>query len=153
LFYRLNVVHLEVPPLRERSADVSALASQYLKIYATKHGRALNSIAPEALKMLEAYTWPGNVRELANTIERAVIVANKERLEVSDLPEAIRTVVLMQERNNRRRTLAEVETEYINETLAATRGNKSKAAHILGISRKNLYERLARNSNGSTRDE
>lgn len=144
LFYRLNVVQIYVPPLRERREDVKALARSFLKTYAAKHGRPARSIAPATLSLLEAYEFPGNVRELANIIERAVIVAESTRLEPEDLPEVVRAAVLTQQRRLQRQTLAELEADYINETLAATKGNKSEAARLLGISRKNLYEKLAR---------
>lgn len=143
LFYRLNVVHIRVPPLRERREDVRRLARSFLKNYATKHGRRVAEIAPGALELIEAYEFPGNVRELANTLERAVIVSTDARIEATDLPEAMRAAVRIQ-RRGRRQTLAELEADYIRETLAATRGNKSEAARLLGISRKNLYEKLAR---------
>jgi DNA-binding NtrC family response regulator len=145
LFYRLNVVHLRVPPLRERREDIVKLARALLKTYAAKHGRAVTSIAPGALSIIKAYDFPGNVRELANTIERAVIVAASGQIQETDLPQPLRAAVALGERAaGRRRTIAEVEAEHINETLAATGGNKSQAARILGISRKNLYEKLAR---------
>jgi transcriptional regulator with PAS, ATPase and Fis domain len=145
LFYRLNVMRLHLPPLRGRLEDIEKLARSFLKTYAIKHGRAVEGITPETLAVLKAYEFPGNVRELSNTIERAVIVACDSRLQVTDLPEAMRASVLMGERGRQRRTLAEVEADYINETLLAVGGNKSEAARLLGISRKNLYERLARN--------
>ncbi|HVG31501.1 MAG TPA: sigma-54 dependent transcriptional regulator [Pyrinomonadaceae bacterium] len=145
LFYRLNVVHIHVPPLKSRREDVRELASLLLKTYAAKHGRASTEIAPEALQLLEAYSWPGNVRELANVLERAVIVGGGERVEAADLPETVQAFVARHKmRSERPPTLAELEAEYINETLVATRGNKSEAARLLGISRKNLYEKLAR---------
>jgi DNA-binding NtrC family response regulator len=144
LFYRLNVMRLQLPPLRERREDIEKLARSFLKTYAAKHGRAVAGITPETLVVLKAYEFPGNVRELSNTIERAVIVAGDSKLQVADLPEAIRVSVLMGERARQRRTLAEVEADYISETLLAVGGNKSEAARLLGISRKNLYERLAR---------
>jgi DNA-binding NtrC family response regulator len=144
LFYRLNVVHIQLPPLRERAQDLPKLVQVFLKDYAAKHGRKLSAVAPEVLTLLKEYEFPGNVRELANTIERAVIIANGKRLEISDLPEAIRAAVLVQRRRQKPQSLAEVEAEYVAETLTATRGNKTEAARILGISRKNLYERLAR---------
>ena len=151
LFYRLNVVHIHVPPLRERREDVHRLARSFLKTYATKHGRRVTEIAPDALEMLDAYDFPGNVRELSNTVERAVIVSADASIEALDLPEAMRAAVRIQKRG-RRQTLAELEADYIRETLAATRGNKSEAARLLGISRKNLYEKLARYEEGM-RDE
>ena len=144
LFYRLNVVHIQLPPLREREQDLPKLVQAFLKDYAAKHGRTVSAVAPELLALLKEYEFPGNVRELANTIERAVIIATGNRVEVSDLPESIRAAVLVQRRRQKPQSLAEVEAEYVAETLAATAGNKTEAARILGISRKNLYERLAR---------
>jgi two-component system response regulator AtoC len=144
LFYRLNVVRVHVPPLRERRADVEKLARGFLKIYAAKHGRAGTALSPEALAVLKAYDWPGNVRELANTVERAVIIAGDGRINPDDLPEAMRASVELQRRAKQRLTLAELEADYVRETLAATKGNKAAAARLLGISRKNLYEKLAR---------
>jgi len=144
LFYRLNVVHIQLPPLRERAQDVPKLVHAFVKQYSTKHGRKVTGTAPEVMDILKEYEFPGNVRELANTIERAVIVASGNRIELSDLPEALRAAVLVQRKRERPQSLAEVEAEYVAETLSATRGNKTEAARILGISRKNLYERLAR---------
>jgi transcriptional regulator with PAS, ATPase and Fis domain len=144
LFYRLNVVHIQLPPLRERAQDVPKLVHAFVKQYSNKHGRKVTGVAPEVVDILKEYEFPGNVRELANTIERAVIVASGNRIELSDLPEALRAAVLVQRKRERPQSLAEVEAEYVAETLSATRGNKTEAARILGISRKNLYERLAR---------
>jgi transcriptional regulator with PAS, ATPase and Fis domain len=144
LFYRLNVVHIHLAPLRERRQDLPELAQCFLKTYAAKHGRKLTGIAPGALALLKEYEFPGNVRELANTVERAVIVATGKRIEESDLPATVRAAVLLQQRRSRPRTLAEIEAEYIAEVLSATNGNKAAAARILGISRKNLYEKIAR---------
>jgi transcriptional regulator with PAS, ATPase and Fis domain len=144
LFYRLNVVQIVVPPLRERRKDVEALARSLVKTYASKHGRAARKLSREAQDLLLAYEFPGNVRELANIIERAVIVCNTPDVEAADLPDSVRIAASQQARKDRRPTLAEIESDYIRETLAATRGNKTEAAKILGISRKNLYERLAR---------
>ena len=144
LFYRLNVVRLHVPPLRERREDVENLAQSFLKTYAVKHGRAVKKITPEALAILKSYEFPGNVRELANTIERAVIVSQDSKVQASDLPEALRAAILMKREAKRRRTLAELEADYIREMLEATGGNKTEAARLLGISRKNLYEKLKR---------
>src|SRR2546430_10713759 len=144
LFYRLNVVQLNVPPLRERDKDLRKLSNEFARAYAEKHGRAANKLSPEALNYLHAYDFPGNVRELGNIIERAVIVANGTDIEAGDLPEGLRVAAAQRERKDRRPTLAEIESDYIRETLSETRGNKTEAARILGISRKNLYERLAR---------
>src|SRR6267142_2829107 len=148
LFYRLNVVHIRVPSLRERESDLPALVRGLLKSYAAKHGRPVSGIAPAAMSSLNEYEFPGNVRELANTIERAVIISTGNRIEETDLPEAVRAAVRLQQRRAEPSTLAEIEAEYVSEILAATKGNKTKAARILGISRKNLYERIARLGKG-----
>lgn len=144
LYYRLHVVHIEVPPLRERAEDLAELAQSFVKAYAAKHGRQVRVVSPEALSLLSEYEFPGNVRELSNIIERAVIVSGGKQIEVGDLPETIRAAVLVQGRREKPLSLAEVEAEYVAEILAAAKGNKTEAARILGISRKNLYEKLAR---------
>ena len=144
LFYRLNVVQIAVPRLRDRQEDLETLSERFVQTYANKHGRFAKKLSAEAKRILFAYDFPGNVRELANIIERAVIVSNAVVVEIDDLPESVRFAAAQQRRKVRPPTLAEVEAEYLRETLAATKGNKSEAAKILGISRKNLYERLAR---------
>jgi len=144
LFYRLNVVQIAVPSLRVRRKDLDGLSGAFLKAYAEKHGRPAKTISRHTLGILVAYDFPGNVRELANIIERAVIVSLGTEIEAADLPESLRASAAAGSRRDRRPTLAEIEAEYIRETLAATNGNKKEAAMILGISRKNLYERLAR---------
>jgi len=156
LFYRLNVVQIQLPPLRERSEDLEELGRGFLQAFALKHGRPAKQISAGAWKFLRAYDFPGNVRELANIIERAVIVSAGAEIEAADLPESMRVAAARRERKAQRPTLAEVESEYIRETLTATKGNKTEAARILGISRKNLYERLARESKdegGRMKDE
>jgi len=140
LFYRLNVVRLRVPPLRERPEDVAPLAAGFLEAYAAKHGRPARRFGADAAEALAAYDFPGNVRELAHVVERAVIVADGASVGAADLPEAVRAGA----RLRKRPTLAQLEADYVREVLAATRGNKSEAARVLGISRKNLYEKLAR---------
>jgi two-component system response regulator AtoC len=144
LYYRLNVMHIAVPPLRERPEDLSDLARSFVKTYAAKHGRDATGISKDALRLLAEYDFPGNVRELANTIERAVIISGGKQLEVGDLPEPIRAAVSVERRRKQPQTLAEVEADYVQEILEAAKGNKTEAARILGISRKNLYEKLAR---------
>src|SRR5881227_3167776 len=144
LLYRLNVVRITVPPLRERREDVKPLAEKFLADYAAKHGRPARRFNVETLAAFNAYDFPGNVRELANIVERAVIVAEGQAVGANDLPESVRTAASARSRQARRPTLAELEAEYIREVLDAARGNKSEAARILGISRKNLYEKLAR---------
>jgi DNA-binding NtrC family response regulator len=144
LFYRLNVINIRVPPLRERKEDLSQLIEHFLKLYSAKHGRNVQRPATEARVLLRAYDYPGNARELANIIERAVIVATGKRLEEADLPAGLSAAVSAQQLKKKPRSLAQVEAAYISETLAATGGNKTECARILGISRKNLYEKIAR---------
>jgi DNA-binding NtrC family response regulator len=156
LFYRLNVVRIHLPPLRERREDVAPLAEKFLSAYAAKHGRPARRLDAAALGALGLYDFPGNVRELANVVERAVIVSDGREVGAKDLPEAVRAAATLGARRERRPTLAELEADYIREVLAASRGNKSEAARVLGISRKNLYERLARegkDEGGRMRDE
>jgi transcriptional regulator with PAS, ATPase and Fis domain len=153
LFYRLNVVQIRVPPLRERHKDLEALSITFAEGYADKHGRAAKKISAGAKRFLLAYDFPGNVRELANIIERAVIVSAGAQIEAEDLPESMRIAAGRLERRDRRPTLLEVEDDYIREILAAVKGNKAEAARILGISRKNLYERLARMETAEVRDQ
>jgi transcriptional regulator with PAS, ATPase and Fis domain len=146
LFYRLNVVQIAVPRLQERREDLETLSERFVESYADKHGRPAKRLSADAKRILFDYDFPGNVRELANIIERAVIVSHGFAVELDDLPESVRIAAAQQRRKDRRPTLAEVENDYVRETLVATKGNKSEAARILGISRKNLYERLARES-------
>jgi DNA-binding NtrC family response regulator len=153
LFYRLNVVQIRVPPLRERRKDLEVLSSTFARTYADKHGRAAKKISAEARRFLLAYDFPGNVRELANIIERATIISAGAQIEAEDLPESMRVAAARLERKDRRPTLVQVEDDYIRETLAAVKGNKAEAARILGISRKNLYERLARMEKAEVRDQ
>jgi transcriptional regulator with PAS, ATPase and Fis domain len=152
LFYRLNVVQILLPPLRERPEDLEALGRLFLQAAAAKHGRPVKEISPAAWIFLRAYDFPGNVRELGNIIERAVIVAGGAEIIPEDLPESTRIAAARRARQIARPTLAEVEQEYIREILEATKGNKSEAAKILGISRKNVYERLARQQKSESKE-
>ncbi|HEV2883501.1 MAG TPA: sigma-54 dependent transcriptional regulator [Pyrinomonadaceae bacterium] len=144
LFYRLNVVHIQVPPLGKRVEDLTELAESFVKSYALKHGRDVSGITAEALSVLDKYSFPGNVRELANALERAVIVTTSNQIDVTDLPAPVVAAVNQHRRKEKPPTLAQVEAEYVEEVLNGTNGNKAEAARILGISRKNLYEKLAR---------
>lgn len=144
LFYRLNVIHIAVPPLRERQEDLSKLIQFFLKQYATKHGRKVERLSPAALKLLQTYEYPGNARELANILERAVIVASGRSIEEHDLPAGVSAAVNAQRQKERPLSLAQMEAAYISQMLAATNGNKTACARLLGISRKNLYEKIAR---------
>ena len=144
LFYRLNVISIRVPPLRERKQDLSKLIQHYLKTYSAKHACKIERVSQPALAMLQAYDYPGNARELANIIERAVIVANGKSLDEHDFSSGLKAAVSAQQRKEQPLSLAQLEAAYISEMLAATGGNKAECARILGISRKNLYEKIAR---------
>ncbi|HJT65353.1 MAG TPA: sigma-54 dependent transcriptional regulator [Pyrinomonadaceae bacterium] len=144
LFYRLDVIHIRVPPLRERKEDLSKLIKHFVKHYSAKHGRKLDGVSAPALALLQAYDYPGNARELGNIIERLVIVASGKSIDERDLPLGLSAAVKAHRLKDRPRTLAEMEASYIAEVLARTNGNKTECARILGISRKNLYEKIAR---------
>jgi two-component system response regulator AtoC len=135
LFYRLNVIPMLVPPLRERSADIRPLAQHLL---AQLNGsREAKQISAAAMDALEHYSFPGNIRELRNILERALLQARGTQIEVEDLP----ANVVHGKRTETMKSLEEIEREHIAAVLDHTRGKKSKAAEILGISRKNLLEK------------
>lgn len=144
LFYRLDVIHIRVPPLRERKDDLSKLIQHFVKHYSTKHGRNVERVSAPGLAILQSYDYPGNARELANVIERAVIVAEGKRLEAEDLPSGLSAAVSVRRQQEKPPSLAELEAGYIAKVLERTKGNKTECARILGISRKNLYEKIAR---------
>ena len=139
LYFRLNVLTLTVPPLRERPADILPLAEHLLARLAPVHGRPDALLVDEAQRMLLAYAWPGNVRELKNVIERALIFAKGSAIGPEDFPESVRAV--SSGAVVRLRSLEEIEREAIQATLEATRYKISKAAEILGISRKTLLDK------------
>ncbi len=144
LFYRLNVVPLHLPPLRQRKEDIPLLAEHFLQKYNRRSKKLIKGISPRAMKALIEYDWPGNIRELENTIERAVVLARGEVIDLDDLlthgisakvsfaPPWLSTT----------NTLAEVEKEYIKAVLQEQKGNKSAAAKILGIDRKTLWAKI-----------
>jgi DNA-binding NtrC family response regulator len=146
LYWRLNVIHLRVPPLRERRFDIPLLVEHFIVSAAEAMGMPPLDVAPEALAILTAYSWPGNVRELENAVERAIALAEGARLLPTDLPERVRssgaTAALIARARERRLTLRELERDYILETLRETGGNKLRAAEALGVDRKTLYRKL-----------
>src|SRR5689334_10252949 len=144
LFYRLDVIHIRVPPLRERKEDLSKLIKHFLKHYSAKHGRKVENVSAPALALLAAYDYPGNARELRNIIERAVIVTDGKQLEEQHLPRSLSAAVAAERQKEKPLSLVELEAAYIAEILQRTKGNKAECARILGISRKNLYEKIAR---------
>ena len=146
LYYRLNVVRLEVPPLRERGDDVALLADFFLKKYTAKNQKLIKGFTPRAVDLLMRYEWPGNVRELENIVERAVIMARGEMITPFEFPENLKELdlELKEARINLTagRSLKEVEKEMILRTLEETGGNRTHAANILGISRRTLQLKL-----------
>jgi DNA-binding NtrC family response regulator len=147
LYWRVNVIHLHIPPLRERAFDIPLLIEHFLAKIAKKQNAAPLEIAPEVLALLTAYSWQGNVRELENTIERAIALARGAVLVVEDLPERIRhaagkTSAILAAAKAKRLTLDQLEKAYILEILRESGGNKSRAAEILGLDRKTLYRKL-----------
>ncbi|MGE5183206.1 MAG: sigma 54-interacting transcriptional regulator, partial [Acidobacteriota bacterium] len=143
LFYRLNVVTIDMPPLRARKTDIPALAKFFLDKYAKDNNKALEGFAPQTLELLMSYDWPGNVRELENAIERAVVLANGNLIEPRHLPANVRpTANATGMPPIPGSTLAEIEKYAILETLKATGGSTSKAADMLGISVRTIQYRL-----------
>lgn len=146
LFYRLNVITVTIPALRERPEDLVPLVAHFLD----KHGRRLDrpgwTLAPEALAILRQHSWPGNVRELENVIERGLVLGREQRICPEDLPDSVREPqrgpVAEESAPQGSRKIAEVEREHILRTLRAVRGNKAAAARILGFDRKTLYRKL-----------
>jgi DNA-binding NtrC family response regulator len=143
LYYRLNVVNIHVPPLRERRDDIPLLAMSFLKEFAQENGKKIEGFDPKARQALYAYSWPGNVRELRNCVESAVVMASEGLVGLDDLPPGIKPSGGEREaRVPVGSTLAEAEGILIRETLAAQGGNKSRTAEVLGIGRKTLYQKI-----------
>jgi two-component system response regulator HydG len=149
LFFRINVLHVELPPLRARGSDVLLLAQGFIDRYAAQAAKQVTGLSPGAAERLLAYAWPGNVRELQNCIERAVALTRFEQLTVEDLPEKIRTyrrshVLIAGDDPSELVPLEEVERRYVLKVMEAVGGNKTLAARILGLDRKTLYRKLER---------
>ena len=140
LFFRLNVITISIPPLREREDDILILANHFADRFARELSRKTPRFSDRALEVLKNYYWPGNVRELENVIQRLVVMTDGDIIDAPDLPPLMRFSPLRETGFNR--TLAEVEAEYINNVLASVGGNKTKAAEILGIDRKTLREKI-----------
>jgi len=150
LFYRLNVMPLNVPPLRQRQDDIPLLADHFLKRYAEKNRKTVKGFTPLAMDMLLKYDWPGNVRELENAVERAVILLTGEHITEKQLPlnivkkypDIAESAAFAPMPPDGTRSLEEIEKEAILATLKATDGNKSESARRLGITRKTLHNKL-----------
>jgi transcriptional regulator with PAS, ATPase and Fis domain len=140
LWFRLNVVRIVIPPLRERRGDVPLLARFFLNKYNARYRHSAR-LMESGLKALQEYTWPGNVRQLQHLVERLTILAQGGRIDADAVQQAL---TAMESREDPVETLAEAEEEQIRRVLAATGGNKSRAAQILGIERKTLYRKLER---------
>lgn len=143
LYYRLNVVTISLPPLRERVDDIALLADHFLKRYADQNNKRIDHISPDALKLMEKYNWPGNVRELENIIERATLFETSPVLSVGSLPSIFRHSVSRTPRRNIN-SLDQMNRTHIEEVLESTGGNKTEASKILGINRSTLYRIMKR---------
>jgi two-component system, NtrC family, response regulator AtoC len=141
LFFRLNVLAISVPPLRERPADIAPLAAHFLARLAPVHGRPDATLDPGALAILESYAWPGNARELKNAVEHALVFAKDSVLRAENFPEIVRAARKGPDAGAALRSLEDIERETIQATLDATHFKIGRAAEVLGISRKTLLEK------------
>ncbi|HMI87498.1 MAG TPA: sigma-54 dependent transcriptional regulator [Polyangiaceae bacterium] len=158
LYYRINVVHIDLPPLRSRAGDVLPLAQHFLRQFAARAGKNIVAIAPGAAEKLVAYAWPGNVRELQNCIERSVALARYDQIGVDDLPDKVRSyrsshVIVAGDDPSELVRMEELERRYIARVMETVGGNKTAAARILGLDRKRLYRMLDRLGIGSTKGD
>jgi len=149
LFYRINVIHVELPPLRARGADVLLLAQHFIDRFASQSAKSVVGLSPPAAEKILGYSWPGNVRELQNCIERAVALTQYDHIGVEDLPEKIRAyrpshVLVVSDDPNDLVSMEEVERRYVLRVLEAVGGNKKLAAKVLGFDRRTLYRKLER---------
>ena len=144
LFYRLHVIPIVVPPLRERKEDIPLLVDHFIKKYSTEK-KKIYGILPEALELLQKYNWPGNIRELENVIQEVLAFTTSNLIRPIDLPFTIRKkIVNVQKKSSEMRTIKEMEIETIKEALRLSSGNKTKASQLLGIAKTTLYEKLKR---------
>jgi DNA-binding NtrC family response regulator len=148
LFYRINVLCLEMPPLRARGTDILLLAQHFIALFADRSGKQVTGLGEGAAEKLLDYAWPGNVRELRNAMERAVALTRYEHIVVEDLPEKIRAyrqshLLIGSDNPTELVSMEEVERRYIRHVLEAVGGNKTLAARLLGFDRKTLYRKLA----------
>jgi DNA-binding NtrC family response regulator len=144
LFFRLNVITIDIPSLRERGKDIFLLTQYFATKFAEELGKPKLTFSENAFVVLKNYHWPGNVRELENVVQRLVVMTEGDLIEVPDLPSLMRFSALQKTGLNR--TLFEVETEYIRNVLTSVGGNKTRAAEILGIDRKTLREKLSKSA-------
>lgn len=147
LYFRLNVLAINIPPLRDRGDDIALLIHHYLKKFSEESGKPLPTLSDTALQTLINYDWPGNVRELENVIQRLIVMSDGESIDMPDLPSPMRFYSIS--KPGLTKSLSDVEYEYINNVLASVGGNKSKASKILGIDRKTLLKKLQERQNNS----
>lgn len=140
LYYRLNIIPIQIPPLKERDGDIQLLIHFFMKKYSSELGIEIPTLSDHLINTLLSYDWPGNVRELENIIHRLVVMNDESVIDVTELPSMMRYSVNMQ--SNLNKSLKQVELEHLILVLAHTKGNKSKAADILGIDRKTLREKM-----------
>ena len=139
LYYRLNVINITIPPLRDRKEDIEYLAGYFLKKYSLKLSREISGFGPGVREMLNSYPWPGNARELENVMERAVIICDSEKIRIEDLSiQAAHTAV----ETSSVPSLEDMERDYVLRVLKDVNWNQSRASHVLGIDRKTLYLKL-----------
>ena len=155
LYYRLNVVMLTVPPLKDRGEDIEQLARYFAARYSEKNRRTLDNITSDCLKMLSSYSWPGNVRELENAIERGIILMRGTELTEKSLPLPLQKQAMQKKESSEREptSLFEAEKKLILKTLKETENNKSEAARRLGITRKTLQNKLNRYEDDAEKNE
>ncbi len=144
LYFRVNVITIDIPPLRDREEDVILLARHFISKYAQEHGKEAPKLSDGVLEVFGRYDWPGNVRELENVIHRLVVMHEGENVDIANLPTTMRFSV--RHRLGRLCTLAEVESEHVRTVLESVGGNKTHAAEVLGIDRKTLRQKLQRKS-------
>ncbi len=148
LYYRLNVVTIDIPPLRERKADIPVLADHFLNKYTQENSKKIQGFTREALDQLMKYQFPGNVRELENIVERAVVMSRKEYITINDLPAQMRTIkekaILNPNdfENDYQTKIQTIEVEMIKNALNQTNGNKSAAARLLGMTERHIRSRI-----------
>jgi len=146
LYYRINVIDVPVPALSERRDDILALVNHFAQKYATEMNCRIPSFSDAALSTMKSYAWPGNVRELENLVQRLVVIVDEDTIRTRDLPESMRFTINLAEKGRQR--LDDVVEDHILNILAQTRGNKTRAAQILGIDRKTLTTRLKKTGYG-----
>jgi DNA-binding NtrC family response regulator len=143
LYHRLNLIELYIPPLRERRDDISPLCGYFLNKFSKDFNKSVKSISAEVIAIFMDYDFPGNVRELEHVIERAVILADGDTIDVNYLPARFKSTSPSTAADDDILTLAEMERNHIQKVLQVTNGNKSKAADLLGISRSALWRKLS----------